>query len=131
MSYNINLYKFPRSRINMATIEDFMKTATDEQKDLLFKIGETAEQEKKFADKINRIYGSISSGVYSPDGVGITVCEDEDDAMVISWEPREELERVKGQIKEYMKKAVELGMSNLGIIQRNYEHYVGESLPTE
>lgn len=70
MSYNINLYKFPRFRINMATIEDFMKTATDEQKELLSNLAKSVEQEKEYADKINRIYGSISSEVYSPDGVG-------------------------------------------------------------
>lgn len=61
----------------------------------------------------------------------ITVCEDEDDAMVISMGPRRELKRVKELMREYMKKAVDLGMGDLEIIQRNYKHYVGESLSTE
>ncbi len=112
----------------VTAIEDFIKTATDEQKDLLFKVGEAAKQEKKYVDEINRIYGSIKSGVHSPDGFSITLCEDEDDAVVISMGPRRELKRVKEQMRTYMKEAVELGMEHLGIIQRHYEHYIGESL---
>jgi len=113
----------------MLTIEDFMKTATEEQKDLLFKLSETAEQEKKCADKTNRIYSSVRSGAYSPDGFSITICEDEDDAMVISTGARQELKRVREQMKSYMKRAVNLGMGDLGLIQRTYEQYVGEPLP--
>jgi len=111
-------------------IEDFMKTATAEQKDLLLKLGEAAKQEKKYVDKIKGIYDSIKSGVHSSDGC-ITLCEDEDDAMVISMRPRQELKRVREQVGTYMEKAVELGMGHLGIIQRNYEQYVGESLQKE
>ncbi len=110
-------------------IEDFMKAATDEQKDLLSKLSETAKQEKKYADEIDRISSSIKSGTYSPDGFSVTLCEDEDDAIVISMGPRYKLKRVREQMKIYMKEAVELGMSHLGIIQKNYENYVGESLP--
>ncbi len=113
------------------TIEDFMKAASDEQKELLFKLSETVEQEQKYAEEVNRIYGSMRSGIYSLDGISVTLCEDEDDARVISFKPRQELQRVREQMKDYMKKAVELNMAHLGIIQRNYEHYVGEPLKTE
>ena len=113
------------------TIEDFMKTATGQQKDLLFKLSEIAEKERYCVGKINTIYNSTKSGVYSPDGVGITICEDDDDARVISMKPRQELKEIKEQIKMYMEKAVELGMKNLDFIQRNYETYVGEPLPPE
>jgi hypothetical protein len=111
------------------TIEDFMKTATEEQKGLLCNISDAAEQEQKCADEVNRIYSSMRSGLYSPDGYGVTVCEDEDDAMVISAGPRQKLGDAKKHLKEYMIEAVKLGMGHLGFIQRNYEHYVGESLP--
>ena len=110
------------------TIEEFMKTASAEQKDLLFKLSETAEEENKHAKEVNRISKSMSSGVYS-DGFAVTLCEDEDDARVISAGPRQELRRAREKMKQYLKKAVELGMSQLGIIQRNYESYVGEPLP--
>lgn len=113
------------------TIEDFMETATNEQKELLFKFSETAEQEQKYAEEINRIYGSMKSGVYSSDDMSVTLCEDEDDARSISFKPRQELQRVREQMKNYMKKAVKLDMAHLGLIQRNYEHYVGEPLNTE
>ena len=66
------------------SIEDFIKSATNEQKELLFKLSETAKQEKKLEDKINYIYNSIKSGTYSQNDHSITVCEDKDDAFVIS-----------------------------------------------
>jgi hypothetical protein len=113
------------------SIEDFMKTATKEQKDMLFKLSELVEQENKYVNEINRINSSMKSGIYSPDGISITLCEDEDDAMVISMKPRRELREVKEQMKSYMQEAVELGMGHLGLIQRNYESIVGKPLPKE
>lgn len=113
-------------------IDDFFKTATDEQKGLLKKIVETAEDENKLCDKINSIYNSINrGGTYSPDGVSITVCEDKDDAKIISAKPKQELESIRTQIAEYMKQAVELGMGHLGIIKRRYKDYVGEEIPAD
>lgn len=110
------------------TIEDFMETATEEQKNLLFKLSETGEQEKKLVNKINGIYGATNKGVYA-EGGALTVCEDGDDAFWISVKPREELKSVREQMKAYMKKAVKLGMKHLGLIQRHYESYVKEPLP--
>ena len=111
------------------SIEEFMRSATSEQKALLIKLGESAEREQRLASEISRISNSKRSGVYSPDGSSLTVCEDEDDVMVISAEPRNELKRTRNQMKEYMRIAVEIGMAHLGIIKRNYEHYVGKPLP--
>lgn len=109
-------------------IEDFMKNATDEQRELLFSLVETAEKEQNIVDKINRIYGSIQNEVYSPDGIGVTVCADEDDARVLSIGPMQELRIVKEQMRTYLKKAVELEMGHLGIIKNTYEHYVGKPI---
>ncbi len=111
------------------TIEDFIGTATEEQKDVLRNIKRLGDQEHKLATEINNIYNSIDKGVYSPDGCSIAVCEDEDDARVISMGPRYKLSKVRDEIKDYMVKAVELDMDELGFIQRNYEHYVGEKIP--
>lgn len=112
-------------------LEEFLKNANDKQKELLFRLGETAKKEDELCKKINGVFNSIKSGVYSPDGFGITVCEDEDDAMIISAKDRGELEKVKGMMKGYMIEAVNLGMENLGIIQRNYKEYVGEDIPNK
>ena len=73
----------------------------------------------------------MDSGGYSSDGLSVTVCEDKDDARIISLKSRQELQKIREQMKDYMTKAVKLGMAHLGIIQRNYEHYVGEPLRTE
>jgi hypothetical protein len=111
------------------SLEEFLKSAKDNQKDLLYKLVEVAKKEDELCNRINQVYDSIKSGVYSPDGIGITVCEDEDDAKIISAKDREELERVRGMMKGYMIEAVNIGMSNLGIIQRNYKEYVGREIP--
>lgn len=62
--------------------------------------------------KIARIFGAVKGGVYSPDGVGVTVCEDEDDARVISMGPKQKLKEVEGEIKRQLKIALELDMAD-------------------
>ena len=112
------------------SIESFMGTATNEQRELLFDMTRWAGYEKKYADEVKKIYDSIKSEVYSSDGA-VTLCEDEDDARVISMGPRQKLKKVRDIMKEHMEKAVELGMGHLGVIQRNYENYVGKPLITK
>ena len=107
-------------------IEDFMKTATSEQIQLLFNLSDLAEKENEIAEKINKIYSTVNKwpGIYS-DGKGITLCEDEDDANVISIRHKLELQEVRDNIIRLLKKAInELGMENVGIIQRQYKNYV-------
>jgi len=111
-------------------IEEFFKSATDEQKGILLKIVESSKEEKVLCNKVNNVYDSIKRGVHSPDGFSITVCEDEDDATIISAKDKEGLERVRAQIANYMKEAVKLGIGDVGIIQRNYKDYVGENIPS-
>lgn len=108
-------------------IEEFMKTATPEQRRLLFDLSDLAEKEKDLADKINKIYSIVAdTGIYS-DGKGITLCEDEDDAHIISLGHKTELKDVRDKIVMLLKKAVsELGMEDVGIIQRQYKNYVKE-----
>ena len=108
------------------SIEEFLKTATSEQRQILFDLHDLAEKEHEIAEKINKIYSSTNIGIYS-NGAGITLCEDKEDANIISIAPKYELMCVRAQITELLKKAVNgLGMENVGIIQRQYENYVKE-----
>lgn len=108
-------------------IEEFMKIATPEQRQLLFDLYDLAEKEQELSEKVNRVYSSRNTGTYS-NGVSITVCEDEDDAAIISVETRKELERVRTQIVELLKRAVnELEIGDVGIIQRQYKNYVTDN----
>lgn len=112
----------------LTAIEDFIDTATEEQKELLFKLTDTVAEETKLVDKINGIYGSKKEGIYS-EGGAVTLCENDEDAFLIAFKPKQELEKVREKIKGYMEKAIELGMGHLGLIQRNYEFYVKKPLP--
>ena len=117
----------------MATaIEDFIGTATDEQREVLTNLSRTGKEEKKLTDEVEAVYKSINTGgVYSLDGHSVTICEDNDNAAIISAGPKKELRIVKEKMATYMKKALELDMGHLGIIQRNYETYVGEPIPKD
>lgn len=109
-------------------LEEFLKTATQEQKQLLFDLHDLAEKERELSDKINKIYASAGSwpGIYS-DGKTLTLCEDGDDANIISMEPKQELLQVRAKIAGLLKKAVkDLKMGDVGIIQRQYKNYVVE-----
>ena len=109
-------------------IEEFMKIARPEQMQLLFNLSDLAEKEKELADNINKIYSAANKwpGIYS-DGKGVTLCEDEDDANVISLSHKLELKDIRDKIVILLKKAVnELNMKDVGIIQRQYNNYVKE-----
>ena len=41
----------------------------------------------------------------------------------------EELTKIRSQMKEYLVKAVEIGMGDLRAVQNTYEHYVGKPMP--
>lgn len=109
-------------------IEEFMKTASADQVLLLCKLADLAEKESEICKKINRIYSSADKwpGIYS-NGEGITLCEDADDANVISLSQKIELKEVRDEMANLLKIAInELGMGNVGIIQRQYNNYVGD-----
>ncbi|MBW3005095.1 hypothetical protein KY310_04655 [Candidatus Woesearchaeota archaeon] len=112
------------------SVDEFMKTATANQKDLLNKIMVAATKEQDLAKEVNAVYAAAKpGGLHSPDGISLTVCEDEDDAKIVSLGSRMKLEETRAQIKRYMQEAVKIGMGHLGIINRNYEHYVGAPIP--
>lgn len=109
-------------------IEEFLKIATPEQIQVLSDLSDLAEKESELAEKINSIYSTAKKwpGIYS-DGNGITLCEDEDDARIISLEHRIELKEVKDKMAILLKKAVkQFNMGDVGIIQRQYPNYVKE-----
>ncbi|GEM_PF-2866676 len=73
---------------------------------------EIVKKRDQLKRRIASIFESIRHGVYSPDGIGITPCETEDDARVISMGPRQKLKKVEDEIKRELKIALELGMAN-------------------
>lgn len=105
-------------------IEEFLKTASVEQGQLLSDLADLADEEKALCEKINKVYSSIDEGIHF-DGEGITLCENADDANIISMGPKVELKAVRDQIAILLKKAVnELNMGDVGLIQRQYKNYV-------
>ena len=102
-----------------------METATDDQRNIMFDLVDLVEKEKELCKKIDKIFSSIKSGVHYSGGA-ISVCEDEDDALIISIKPRNELKLVRNQIGVLMQKAIDLGMGDVGIIERNSDYYINE-----
>lgn len=107
-------------------IEEFLKTASAEQEQLLSDLADLSEKEQELSEKINKVYSTANKwpGIYS-NGEGITLCEDADDANVISLATKLELKNVRDDMARLLKKAVdELKMGDVGIIQRQYKNYV-------
>lgn len=105
-------------------MDEFFQIATLEQKEILSDIYEDVMKEVAITKKIKSIYGSVDNGIYSQDG-GVTVCDSNDDADIISLGSKVELEEVRKNIGVLMRRAVdELHMGNVGIIKRQYGNYV-------
>ena len=108
------------------SIEEFCKIATVEQMTLMSDLYDLVQKELELAKKINAIYCSTDKGIYST-GEGITLCEDSDDANVISLELKVELKEIRQKIASLLSKAMnELSMGNVGLIQRQHENYIKE-----
>jgi hypothetical protein len=106
------------------SIEEFSPIATLEQKELLSDIYDNIQKEVAIAKKINEIYGSIDDGIYFSDG-GVAICENKDDADVMTLGLKTDLKEVRSNIGKLMKKAVnDLHMEDVGMIQRQYNNYV-------
>lgn len=77
---------------------------------------ELFKERDQLKQEIARIFMPVKDGVYSPDGVCVTICETEDDARIISMIPRQKLNEVENEIKEQLAVALELGMADLQLI---------------
>lgn len=66
--------------------------------------------------KIAQIFDAINWGAFSDDGVSVTVCENEDDARVISMGPRQKLNNVESQIRHQLNAALALGMADVQLL---------------
>ncbi len=112
------------------SIEDFWKSAKESQKEIILKISELYEKEKRLEEKIKGISYSKEYGIFMDD-YSLTVCEDEDDTAIIYLRLKKELKKVRAELKDCMKTAVKCNMEKLDFIQKNYEKYVGKPLSRE
>lgn len=102
----------------------FIQTASKEQMDIIFALSDLGEEESRLAKKINAILESAKKDGICRVGEGITICESDDDIAIITSEDREKLNSVRKQMAALLKNAHdEMGMQNVGIIQRQYENY--------
>jgi len=116
------------------SIDDFIPTATEEQKQVLFNLALLAEREneicKKYNEKIKPYSEMAKKENPWKDGQYAKIIQEDagDFALLATKEERDELKRIREKMKTLYMKAVEIGMKDLGIIQRYYENYVGESI---
>lgn len=118
------------------TIEDFMPVATEEQKSILLRLSELAEEEYTTAEiyhgKLKSHQRAADSASELKDGQYARIIREDagDLALIATVEERGSLAKIKSEMKKLMISAVrDHQMGDLGIIQRMYEHYVGEPIP--
>jgi seryl-tRNA synthetase len=79
-------------------------------------LAELIKERDQLKEKIARIFGAIKNGVYSSDGMSVTVCETEEDARAISMGPRQKLKEVEDEIKRQLKIALEFDMIDVRLL---------------
>ncbi|MBI4225276.1 MAG: hypothetical protein HY617_03010 [Candidatus Sungbacteria bacterium] len=83
-------------------------------------------RETKIMLEIERIFASTRRGVYRTLS-GVTVCESEDDARIISAGSRDLLKRIQGEMRNLLRRALELGMDQMPWV-RTFQDRPGLSL---
>lgn len=120
-------------------IKEFLPNATPEQKELYQEICELGSLEQAAYEKydaLQREIDGIHSRAKSRWGLQTMMVNAELELLADPLLPaRNAAEQENVQAREKMgilfqKAVTELGMAHLGIIQRYYEHYVGEPMPT-
>ena len=101
--------------------EKLMGSLSWKQGQILTSLADLAEKEQALISEINSL-APTPSGVLRV-GVGITICEDEDDWRVITMGQRGELRKVKDRIKVALSTALDEGMGCLGLVQRQCSNY--------
>lgn len=109
----------------VALTEKLVNSLPKKQQDILFTLADLAEEEKQIVGKINSKRPTASGilAVSTPEGPGLTVCEDEDDWVIITMKERDEWKKIKERIAINLDKALDLGLGYLGLIQRQCKNY--------
>ena len=85
----------------------------DQKEQLLARLDRLWQEGERHAAEIKRIIKAAGPGNILSHGDGsITPIEDDDDALIITMGPRQNLHRVVRQLWELHKNALELGMSD-------------------
>ena len=93
----------------------------EEQKQIISRLIDLTEQEKKLVAEINGRRPN-GSGILVESGA-ITICEDEDDWKVITMKSRLELKEVREKIAQNLNEALNSKLAHLGTIQRHCAKY--------
>ncbi len=118
-------------------LDDFFPIATEAQQEVLISLIDLSNQEEQLEEQINktqkpyeRSAGQMSELVHGHIA-GASRQDYHEQAMFATVNDRQALKQVKANLKTILQTAVELGMGHLGIIQRNYESYVGKPIPDQ
>jgi len=101
--------------------EKLFDSLVKEQQESLLALLDLADKEKKLCDKINS-KRPTESGIVR-EGSAITLCQDDDDWLVITMKERSEREEVREEIKDNLNKSLDLGLGFLGLTQRQCKEY--------
>ena len=101
--------------------EDVINSFSEEQKQIISRLIDLTEQEKKLVAEINGRRPN-GSGILVESGA-ITICEDEDDWKVITMKSRLELKEVREKIAQNLNEALNSKLAHLGTIQKHCAKY--------
>tara|TARA_Y100000310_G_scaffold337716_1_gene425498 strand:- start:1578 stop:1958 length:381 start_codon:yes stop_codon:yes gene_type:complete len=121
------------------TVEDFMESANKEQLRIFDCLKKLGKREHELADSVNKAhkpYWEAAERERRHWGVSFVQISD----LVVEQEIapagyaaasgyQKKLEKVREEMAGVFREAIGQGMDHLGIIQRHYEHYVGEPIP--
>ncbi len=100
----------------------------DEQRAILSELAEIAARELNLTQEINEITQEVKEthkvmGFEQKKGSPQSLAEDPEVDVLITSKPRYKIENVREQIKRVLTRAVDLGLGNLAIIQRQCKNY--------
>ena len=107
---------------------DLIYKLTDEQRAILSELADIAAKELNLTQEINEVTQQVREshkvmGFEPKKAQPESLAEDPEVDVLITSKPRYKIEDVREQIRRTLQKAVELGLGNLAIIQRQCKNY--------
>ncbi len=93
----------------------YKKESDKDRREIISNLESLIDKERNIEKRIKDVYGSIRHGGYMSGGA-LTVCENEDDAHVITIGHRQKLRDIEEEIKSMLKNAIKLDMLKEDVI---------------
>lgn len=103
--------------------EEIVSKLNEEQREILTELGELGKKEQELMHIIDKTHQNIEVIGFEKNRAPIMISQDQDFVHLLTIGPLSELLDIRKNIKDKLNKALNLGLGDLGVVQRASKIY--------